>query len=177
MDVSAVQRHASHQPVIERYLETGFNYRMTDIQAAIGLVQLGKLDRMVARRRELAARYQHLLADIPGLVMTGDPAYGTTNYQGFWIVLPPGFSVSRNELLRMLAEAGVSGRRGVMAAHLEPAYSGEPCPHLPVTERLTANSVTLPLFHEMTEEQQDHVASVIHAAAGLRRAAVTAKSS
>jgi dTDP-4-amino-4,6-dideoxygalactose transaminase len=175
MDVSAVQRHASQQPVIERYLETGFNYRMTDIQAAIGLVQLGKLDRMVARRRALAARYQHLLADIPGLATIRDPVYGTTNYQGFWVVLPQGFPVSRNELLRMLADAGVSARRGVMAAHLEPAYSGEPCPHLPVTERLTASSVTLPLFHEMTEEQQDHVVSVIRASAGLHPAAVTAR--
>jgi len=165
MDVGAVQRHASKQPVIERYLETGFNYRMTDIQAAIGLVQLAKVDRMVARRRELAARYQHLLADIPGLAMIRDPAHGTTNYQGFWIVLPPWFPVSRNELLRMLAESGVSARRGVMAAHLEPAYSGEPRPHLPVTEWLTARSVTLPLFHAMTEEQQDHVVSVIRAAA------------
>jgi dTDP-4-amino-4,6-dideoxygalactose transaminase len=176
MDASAVNRHASPQPMIERYLETGFNYRMTDIQAAIGLVQLGKLDRMVARRRELAARYQHLLADIPDLAMVRDPAYGTTNYQGFWIVLPPGFPVSRNELLGRLAGAGVSARRGVMAAHLEPAYAGEPRPHLPVTERLTANSVTLPLFHEMTEGQQDHVVSVIHAAAGRRRPAVTAQS-
>lgn len=173
MDASAAERHASQQPVIERYLETGFNYRMTDVQAAIGLVQLGKLDRMVARRRTLAARYQHLLADIPDLAMARDPGYGTTNYQGFWIVLPPGFPVSRNELLRLLAEAGVSARRGVMAAHLEPAYSGEPSPSLPVTERLTASSVTLPLFHEMTEEQQDHVVSVIRAAATLRSANVT----
>jgi dTDP-4-amino-4,6-dideoxygalactose transaminase len=176
MDASAAQRHTSQQPVIERYLETGFNYRMTDIQAAIGLVQLAKLDCMVARRRTLAARYQHLLADIPDLAMARDPAYGTTNYQGFWIVLPPGFPVSRNDLLRILAEAGVSARRGVMAAHLEPAYSGQPRPHLPVTERLTARSVTLPLFHEMTEEQQDHVVSVIRSAAGLRGARVTASS-
>ena len=60
MDVSAAQRHEEPQPLIEHYLETGFNYRMTDIQAAIGLVQLGKLARMVARRRELAERYQQL---------------------------------------------------------------------------------------------------------------------
>ena len=67
MDVSAAQRHASRQPVIEHYTEVGFNYRMTDVQAAIGLVQLAKLGRLVARRRELAQRYQRLLAGIPGL--------------------------------------------------------------------------------------------------------------
>jgi perosamine synthetase len=173
MDVSAAQRSASRQPMIERYLEVGFNYRMTDIQAAIGLVQLRKLDRMVARRRVLGRRYQDLLADIPGLATIHDPPYGTTNYQGFWVALPEGFPVTRNKLLLMLADAGVSARRGVMAAHLEPAYAGHPRPRLPVTERLTANSLALPLFHELTEEQQDLIVSVIRAAADMRPATVT----
>jgi dTDP-4-amino-4,6-dideoxygalactose transaminase len=171
MDVSAAQRHASQQPVIEHYLETGFNYRMTDVQAAIGLVQLGKLDQMIARRRALAGRYQELLAALPGLATIHDPVYGTTNYQSFWVLLPGGFPVSRNELLRLLADGGVSARRGIMASHLEPAYAGHPCPPLPVTERLTATSLILPLFHEMTEDEQDLVVSVITAAAGLRQPA------
>jgi dTDP-4-amino-4,6-dideoxygalactose transaminase len=171
MDVSAAQRHASQQPVIEHYLETGFNYRMTDVQAAIGLVQLGKLDQMIARRRALAGRYQELLAALPGLATIHDPVYGTTNYQSFWVLLPGGFPVSRNELLRLLADGGVSARRGIMAPHLEPAYAGHPCPPLPVTERLTATSLILPLFHEMTEDEQDLVVSVITAAAGLRQPA------
>lgn len=165
MSIGAAQRHASRQPVIEQYLEVGFNYRMTDIQAAVGLVQLRKLDRMVARRRALAERYQGLLADITGLTTVRDPDYGTTNYQGFWVALPDGFPVRRNELLRMLADAGVSARRGVMAAHLEPAYAHGAGPRLPVTEWLTANSLILPLFHAMTHEQQDRVASVIRDAA------------
>jgi dTDP-4-amino-4,6-dideoxygalactose transaminase len=169
MNVGAAERHASQQPVIERYLEVGYNYRMTDVQAAIGLVQLAKLGRQIERRRELAARYQELLASIPGLVTIRDPVYGATNYQSFWVLLPDGFPVSRDDLLRMLAEAGISARRGIMAAHLEPAYAGQPCPPLPVTERITAGSLVLPLFHEMTEQEQDLVMSVIHAAAGLRQ--------
>ena len=169
MNVGAAERHASQQPVIERYLEVGYNYRMTDVQAAIGLVQLAKLGRQIERRRELAARYQRLLAGIPGLVTIRDPAYGTTNYQSFWVMLPDGFPVSRDDLMRMLADAGVSARRGIMAAHLEPAYAGVPCPPLPVTERITAGSIILPLFHELTEEEQDLVVSVIHAAAGIRQ--------
>lgn len=173
MNVSAAQRGASRQPIIEQYLEVGFNYRMTDIQAAIGLVQLSKLDQMVVRRRLLGQRYHNLLADIPGLLMNHDPAYGKTNYQGFWLALPEAFPVTRNELMNMLADAGISARRGVMAAHLEPAYAGEPCPPLPVTERLTATSLALPLYHEMTEQQQDQIVSVIHAAANLRPTAVT----
>jgi dTDP-4-amino-4,6-dideoxygalactose transaminase len=174
MNVGAAERHASQQPVIERYLEVGYNYRMTDVQAAIGLVQLAKLGRQIERRRELAARYQRLLAGIPGLVTIRDPAYGTTNYQSFWVMLPDSFPVSRDDLMRMLADAGVSARRGIMAAHLEPAYAGVPCPPLPVTERVTAGSLILPLFHELTEEEQDLVVSVIHAAAGIRQPVTSA---
>jgi dTDP-4-amino-4,6-dideoxygalactose transaminase len=167
MDVSAAQRHASSQPVIEHYVETGYNYRMTDIQAAIGLVQLAKLPAMIARRRSLADRYHRLLAQIPGLTVIRDPEHGVTNYQSFWVLLPPGFPVSRDELLRMLADSGVSARRGVMASHTEPAYADQPCAPLPVTERLSSSSLILPLFHELTESEQDLIVSVIRAAAQL----------
>jgi perosamine synthetase len=170
MDVSAAQRHAQRQPVIEHYLETGFNYRMTDMQAAVGLVQLGKLDAMVARRRELADRYRRLLAGIPGLAMISDPEYGRTNYQSFWILLPEDFPVSRDELLHILADRGISARRGIMAAHLEPAYKNHPCPALPVTELLTTRSLILPLFHDLTEDQQNMITATIYASQGHPRA-------
>jgi perosamine synthetase len=161
MDVSAAQRHSSRQLVIERYLEVGFNYRMTDVQAAIGLVQLGKIDQMVGRRRELARRYQKLLSAIPGLATAQDPPYGETNYQSFWVLLPADAQVSRDELLQLLADAGISARRGIMASHLEPAYAGWSQTPLPVTELLTARSLILPLFHGLTEEQQDLVLSAM----------------
>jgi len=168
MDVSAAARHAGRQPVFERYLEVGYNYRMTDLQAAIGLVQLGRLDEMVARRRQLAQRYHRLLSHIPGLTMITDPDHGTTNFQSFWAALPDGFPVTRNELLQRLAEAGISARRGIMATHLEPAYADEGSPvSLPVTERLSASSLILPLFHQLTHEEQDQVMAVIFDAAGL----------
>jgi dTDP-4-amino-4,6-dideoxygalactose transaminase len=173
MDVSAAQRHASRQPVIEHYTEPGFNYRMTDVQAAIGLVQLAKLDQIVARRRALARRYQRSLADVPGLKTIADPDYGRTNFQSFWVLLPPDFPVSRDELLGLLAAAGVAARRGIMAAHAEPAYAGQDHPRLPVTDRLSGSSLILPLFHEMTEAEQDLVVAVICAAA--RRGAPPAR--
>ena len=160
MDVSAADRHRSQQPVIERYTEVGFNFRMTDIQAAIGLVQLRKLARMVARRRDLARRYQELLSGVPGLLTADDPPHGETNYQSFWMLVPEEAAVGRDDLLRLLAGAGISARRGIMAAHLEPAYA-DVRPSLPVTERLTAHSLILPLFHQMTESEQDHVVSVV----------------
>jgi dTDP-4-amino-4,6-dideoxygalactose transaminase len=164
MDVSAADRHHSRQPVIEHYTEVGFNFRMTDIQAAIGLVQLRKLSQMVARRRVLAQRYRELLSGIPGLVMADDPTYGETNYQSFWILLPEESAVGRDELLWLLAEAGISARRGIMAAHLEPAYAGTRPSPLSITERLTGRSLILPLFHEITQAQQEHVASVVTSA-------------
>jgi perosamine synthetase len=164
MDVSAADRHRSQQPVIEHYTEVGFNYRMTDIQAAIGLVQLRKLPEMVARRRALARRYQEMLSGVPGLRTAADPPWGETNYQSFWVLLPESFPVSRDDLMRLFAEAGISVRRGIMAAHLEPAYPGTKT-RLPVTERLTKHSLILPLFHDMTRSQQDQVVSVLTSAA------------
>ncbi|MBG0563917.1 DegT/DnrJ/EryC1/StrS family aminotransferase [Actinoplanes aureus] len=160
MNVSAADRHASKQPVLEAYLETAFNYRMTDIQAAVGLVQLGRLPGMVAQRRELAARYHSLLADVDGLVPVRDPAYGQTNYQSFWVLLD-GFPVSRDEVLVSLAEQGISARRGIMAAHLEPAYADVTPGPLPVTERITRDSLILPLHHKLTGEDQEHIAGVL----------------
>ena len=149
----------------------GFNFRMTDIQAAVGLVQLSKLDVIVARRRELAARYRELLGEIPGLTMAQDPPYGTTNYQSFWVVLPDDFPVGRDGLLQTMMDNQISPRRGIMASHLEPAYAGHPHRPLPVTERLTRQSVILPLFHTMTEDDQDRVVGVLRDAASVTTSA------
>jgi dTDP-4-amino-4,6-dideoxygalactose transaminase len=167
MSVSAADRHASRDLVIEQYLETGFNFRMTDIQAAVGLVQLTRLDAIVEGRRQRAARYQERLADIPGLEMVKDPPYGRTNFQSFWVVLPDEFPVERDALLRTMMERGISPRRGIMAAHLEPAYADSAHVPLPVTERLTERSLLLPLFQGITDEQQDRVIGVVKEAAGM----------
>jgi perosamine synthetase len=165
MNVSAAARHTERRIVIESYDEVGFNYRMTDIQAAIGLVQLGRLGAIIDRRRELAQRYQRLLSQIPDLRTISDPAYGSTNFQSFWVALPADFPVARNHLLQMLADAGISARRGIMAAHLEPAYAGlARGVQLPVTVQLSASTLIIPLFHELTPDEQDRVVDVISAA-------------
>jgi perosamine synthetase len=162
MSVSAADRHLSTGPVLEQYLEPGFNFRMTDIQAAVGLVQLGRLDDVIDRRRALARRYQQALDGVAGLRTISDTLEGTTNFQSFWILLPDDAAIDRDELLLQLSEAGISGRRGIMAAHLEPAYASHPRVPLPVTERLTRQSLILPLFHEMSDDDQDRViASVL----------------
>ena len=167
MSMSAAMRHSSTNVVVESYLETGFNYRMTDIQAAVGMVQLGRLDEIVARRRALAERYQQLLAGVPGLRTISDPDYGTGNYQSFWIVLPDDEPFERDEVMRRMLAHGISTRRGIMAAHLEPAYADGPHIDLPVTDHLTTRSMILPLFHSMTPEQQDRVVASLTTVLGL----------
>ena len=161
MNRSAAERASSTEVVIESYLEVGYNFRMTDVQAAIGLVQLRRLPDLIAERRRIAARYLERLAGLDGVLLPGDPAYGTTNYQSFVVRLAEDFPVGRNELLAMLAAQGISARRGIMAAHLEPAYAGWPHVDLPVTEELTHRSLILPLYVGMTESEQDHVIAAL----------------
>ncbi|MEO6309231.1 MAG: DegT/DnrJ/EryC1/StrS family aminotransferase, partial [Leifsonia sp.] len=159
MSVSASDRQVSVLPPAEEYLEVGYNYRMTDLQAALGIVQLGRLPQIVRRRRQLAARYAEHIADIPGLRTVADPAWGQSNFQSFWVEVEPEFPLDREGLLGAFAEADISARRGIMAAHRQPAYWGQEAATvpLPVTERLTDNTVILPLFHQMTESEQDRV--------------------
>ncbi|MFC8454685.1 DegT/DnrJ/EryC1/StrS family aminotransferase [Kitasatospora sp. NPDC057223] len=166
MSVSAADRHAATggASLLETYDEIGFNYRMTDIQAAVGLVQLRKLPAMVARRRELADRYRTLLAGAaPGARLVADPPHGTGNHQSCWLLLPGG-APDRAGLLARLAADGVSARRGIMAAHLEAPYKGTARVPLPATELLTARSIVLPLYHALTEAQQDRVVAALGAA-------------
>ncbi len=164
MSLSAADRHRSGGVAFEQYEETGFNYRMTDLQAAVGLAQLDRLDAIVSRRRELAAAYRLRLADVAGVTCVGDPAGGTTNYQSFWIRLHDEFATSRNDLMAVLARIGIASRRGIMATHLEPAgwrFLRDP---LPNTELLSTTSLILPLFHDMTIDDVDRVCDHVRAA-------------
>jgi perosamine synthetase len=165
MSVNAYARHTTAGVVMESYSETGFNYRMTDIQAAIGLVQLAKIGTMVERRRLLADRYAEALCHVEGLILPDDPMNGTTNYQSYSVILTERFPVGRDELMARLQDAGISTRRGVMAAHREPAFAGVQVEPLPNTEYLTDNSIILPLYHQMTEADIERVATAVVAAA------------
>ena len=167
MSVSAKDRAASVLAPPEQYLEVGYNYRMTDMQAAVGIVQLGRLPEIVARRREIAARYSAELADVPGLRPIADPSYGESNFQSYWIEIEPEFGASREQVLESLALADISARRGIMAAHRQPAYAGVDTgdADLTITERLTDNTLILPVFHQMTDEEQSRVIGALKAAA------------
>ncbi|MBM4344647.1 MAG: DegT/DnrJ/EryC1/StrS family aminotransferase [Deltaproteobacteria bacterium] len=163
MTVNDVQRHQSATFLLEQYDELGWNYRMTDIQAAVGLVQLAKLPAMTERRRALAERYTAALAGV-GLVLPTDPPWGTTNYQSYCVRIPHATAASRNDILQAMLDKGVMGKRGIMAAHLEPAFAGHPHVPLPHSEAWAADSLVLPLYHEMTASDQDQVVAALQSA-------------
>jgi dTDP-4-amino-4,6-dideoxygalactose transaminase len=162
MSVSAADRHASVLPPAEEYTEVGYNFRMTDLQAAVGLVQLGRLPEIVARRREIAARYQQAIEAIPGLRAVADPAHGTGNFQSFWVEVLDEYPTDRDGLLEALAHADISARRGIMASHRQAPYRAlTPASGLPATERLNDRTLILPVFHALTEAEQDRVIDVL----------------
>jgi perosamine synthetase len=156
MDVSDLARHGAKDVVIESYPERGWNQRMTDMQATLGLCQLGVLDEILEQRRRLAARYTAVIEHVPYLEPPFEPGYAERTWQSYAVRLSPGAPLGRNELMRRLLRDGVPTRRGVMAIHEEPAYAGVTA-DLPHTEAATRDSLMLPLFAGLSDEEQDHV--------------------
>jgi len=156
MDVSDLARHTAEQVIVEEYPERGWNARMTDVQAALGLCQLRALEQILARRRRLAARYTAALERVPHIETPFDPDYARRTWQSYSVRIAPEAPVSRDELMRRLLGDGIATRRGVMAIHEARAYAGDdPC--LPHTEEAARERLLLPLYPDLTEEQQDYV--------------------
>jgi perosamine synthetase len=157
MDVSDLARHGARDVVIESYPERGWNYRMTDMQAALGLCQLELLDEVLAERRRLAERYTAAIERMPFLAPPYDPGYAERTWQSYAVTLAADAPIDRTELMRLLLLDGVPTRRGVMAIHQEQAYADMAAVELPQTEAASSRSLMLPLFAGLTDEQQDHV--------------------
>jgi dTDP-4-amino-4,6-dideoxygalactose transaminase len=153
----------------ERFTEPGFNFRLTDLQAAVGRPQLARLETFMTDRRRLAASYHELLADHPVLIAPTERPGARGNWQSYPALLRPGCGMSQEHVLRFLLERGVSGRRGVTNAHQEPAYAGRDNWRgggpLPVSEFLRENTVMIPLFHGMTREEERQVKKALGALA------------
>lgn len=169
--VAAADRRRPHVAAPEIYVEVGFDYQMTELQAAVGIVQLGKLDKIVERRREIAAKYSAGLSGLEGLRFVADPPYGTANFQSFWLEVLPEFACDREGLLSRLADAGITARRGIMAAHRQPAYRWRDTGNagLRNTERLTDRTLVLPVFHGLDGVGLNRIMNSVRAAAGVRR--------
>jgi perosamine synthetase len=156
MSVSDLERHRADRPILEEYHELGFNYRMTDIQASIGLVQIGRLDELLRIRVDKAERYNDELGTIKKLRTPYTPPYATHTYQSYCVDLDP--SVDREELMANLLRRGIATRRGVMASHLEGVYLDRVGRvSLPVTEEKARTTMLIPLFASMTDEEQTYV--------------------
>jgi dTDP-4-amino-4,6-dideoxygalactose transaminase len=157
MSVADTVRHGSKRVVFEEYPELGFNYRMTDIQAAVGRVQLGRLADLVARRVELAATYTEALRRIPGLRAPHVPAWARSNFQSYAVWVTPEYPLKRDALMQALLDRGISTRRGIMNSHQEAAYADTHPRRLPHSEAARDNVILLPLFGGMTDGEQARV--------------------
>ncbi len=163
MDLSDVLRHASTEVVFEGYPVQGFNYRMTDIQAAVGRVQLGRLPAILERRRAAAEVYRAALQDIDGVTAPQEPDWARSNWQSYCVTLDPALD-QRAVMADMLA-AGVATRRGIMCIHMEPAHADLPLRHpLPRSEAARDHSILLPLYAQMTDVEQATVLSALREA-------------
>jgi perosamine synthetase len=157
MTRSTAERHGDDAPVAESYPIMGYNYRLTDIQAALGIGQLRRLDEIVARRRAIAARYRAGLGHLRGVTLPDDPPFGRTNFQSY-VMRVDGVGKAQ-ELMDKLQREGIATRFGIMCAHREAPYAEQwPQGTLPESERARDECLILPLFPTMTADEVDYVA-------------------
>ena len=162
MSLSTAQRHGAGKVVFEAYPEVGYNYRLSDIQGAVGREQLKRLPNLIAPRRARAARYREALAEVPQVALPREPAWARSNWQSYWIILTPECPKNQVEVMQALLARGIHTRRGVMCAHREPAYQDLPLRQpLPVSEYLQDRGIILPLYPEMTEAEQEQVIAAL----------------
>ncbi len=159
MSATDLERHHRATVVFESYPELGYNYRLTDIQAALGREQLRRLPHLLPRRRQLARRYLEALADVEGLDLPREPAWARSNWQSFCVRLPE--RCDQRRVMQQLLDRGVATRRGVMCAHREAPHAGHLRQPLPESERAQDRGLILPLFHELSDADQDRVIAAL----------------
>ena len=157
MSVPDTVRHGARDVIFESYPEMGFNYRMTDLQAAVGREQLKRLPDIIATRRSLAAQYHELLADVPGLQVPKEPAWARSNWQSYCVRLPEG--CDQRAVMQHMLDRGISTRRGVMCIHREAPYAATVAASrmLRASEACQDTSIILPLYSELTSADLERV--------------------
>jgi dTDP-4-amino-4,6-dideoxygalactose transaminase len=176
MSVADTVRHGSKQVIYESYPELGYNYRMTDLQAALGRVQLSRLPEIVARRRHCADLYQQQLAGLPGFGAPSEPSWARTNWQSYCVKLPDW--LDQRLVMQTLLDQGISTRRGVMNIHRESAYASTGTHrisgHLGNSLLAQEQAIILPLFAQMPESDISRVVDALRevAEAAIRPAAL-----
>jgi len=157
--VTDAERHKAKGVIFEAYTELGYNYRLSDVQAAIGLAQLKRADYILGRRQELARRYDLKLKALGWIDPPSVPSWAVHPYQTYAALLHANAPVERNTLIGRLAEKGISSRRGIPPIHLEPYMAGRLAQkvNLPVSEDVSKRTLILPLYPQMTDAEQDQV--------------------
>jgi dTDP-4-amino-4,6-dideoxygalactose transaminase len=163
MSVPDTVRHGASQVIFESYPVVGFNYRLTDIQAAVGREQLKRLPEVVEMRRALAERYRALLSGIRGLRLPREPEWARSNWQSYCVRLPEG--CDQRAVMQHMLDREIATRRGVMCTHREPSYEGSAAPGaLPHSEQAQEHCIILPLYPQMTRDDQQQVADALQRA-------------
>jgi perosamine synthetase len=158
MSVNDRTRHESSKIIFEDHLEVGYNYRLTDIQASVGIQQLEKLDWIIGKRRKIASRYHKAFKAIGCIQLPLEKKGYFSNYQSYSIYLKDDAPVSRNDIMQKMLDAGISSRRGIMTTHRETAYRKEyDGLSLPVSEKACDRSIILPLYVPMKDEDIEKV--------------------
>jgi dTDP-4-amino-4,6-dideoxygalactose transaminase len=160
MSVPDTLRHGSSTVIFEEYPVPGFNYRMTDIQAAVGREQLKRLPSIVERRRRLAEGYRTMLAGIDGLAAPVELEWARSNWQSYCVSLHP--DIHQLGVMQQMLDSGVATRRGIMCIHMEHAYADLQQRHpLQRSEAARDHAILLPLFPQMTDDEQAHVVDAL----------------
>ena len=164
--ISEEQRHKGPRPyLLPEFNLLGFNYRMTDIQGAVGLVQLAKLERFVAERDEWAAWYMRELASIPWLRMPQRPTHGKHAWQAFVTYVDPDTApMPRNEIMEILQRKGISTRPGTHAIHLLGYYRdrlGMKPDDFPGARDCDAHTMAIPLHNRMVADDYRYIVEAL----------------
>ncbi|MEW1835325.1 DegT/DnrJ/EryC1/StrS family aminotransferase [Microbacterium sp. NPDC079995] len=150
-------------------------FRLTDLHAAVGLVQLGRLPEIVQQRRRVADRYRAALVGVPGLRPADDPAWGTGNAVSFWLEVDEAYRLDRNRLWGDLTAAGIASTRGGTAIHRQAPYRAwTPPGGLPGTERFADRTLTLPVSRTLSAHDQDRIIALLHPDQSVRTGSETA---
>lgn len=161
MSVPDTLRHNARQVIFETYPIMGYNYRLTDIQAAIGRVQLKRLPEIISRRRCIAKRYSQLLQVNNQLQSPTEPPHVKSNWQSYCVRLLN--NVDQKSVMQKMLDNGVATRRGIMNAHLEAPYLVNVSPGLILTESEAAQNhcIILPIYPQLTPDQQDRIVQLL----------------
>jgi dTDP-4-amino-4,6-dideoxygalactose transaminase len=153
MSVNDRTRHESSKIIFEDHLEIGYNYRLTDIQASVGIQQLEKLDWIITKRRKIATKYHKAFKELACIQLPREKKGYFSNYQSYSIYLKDDCPLSRNDIMQKMLDAGISTRRGIMTAHRETAYKTEYAGlSMPISEKSCDRSIILPLYIPMKDE-------------------------